>query len=78
MAKTLSELKERFCRLEKDYSGSDGPIGVVDVRTQTGMITGPLVELCFFPNTEELLTYSHINGRRRHRQYAQRLDVRYE
>ncbi|XP_049301897.1 uncharacterized protein LOC125775394 [Bactrocera dorsalis] len=46
----------RLGRIEKVHRGRDGHIRVVDVRTQTGLLTRPLVKLCFLPNTENPIT----------------------
>ncbi|XP_049317015.1 uncharacterized protein LOC125779789 isoform X1 [Bactrocera dorsalis] len=42
----------RLGRIEKLHYGSDGHIRVVDLRTQNGTLTRPLVKLCFLPTTD--------------------------
>ncbi|XP_054084611.1 uncharacterized protein LOC128921342 [Zeugodacus cucurbitae] len=46
----------RLGRIEKLHYGSDGHIRVVDLRTQTGILTRPLVKLCFLPTADNIET----------------------
>ncbi|XP_049302056.1 uncharacterized protein LOC125775455 [Bactrocera dorsalis] len=43
----------RLGRIEKLHYGSDGHVRVVDLRTQSGILTRPLVKLCFLSHIDE-------------------------
>ncbi|XP_054083224.1 uncharacterized protein LOC128920268 isoform X1 [Zeugodacus cucurbitae] len=43
----------RLGRIKQLHYSSDGHVRVVDLRTQTGTLTRPLVKLCFLPNAED-------------------------
>ncbi|XP_017474759.1 PREDICTED: uncharacterized protein LOC108365274 [Rhagoletis zephyria] len=50
---TLPPTEWRLGRIERLHPGKDGHIRVVDVRTQTGLLTRPLVKLVFLPSSED-------------------------
>ncbi|XP_017485298.1 PREDICTED: uncharacterized protein LOC108373869 isoform X2 [Rhagoletis zephyria] len=49
---TLPPTEWRLGRIERTRPGPDGHIRVVEVRTQTGILTRPIVKLCFLPPAE--------------------------
>ncbi|KAI8116598.1 hypothetical protein CVS40_11358 [Lucilia cuprina] len=43
----------RLGRIEKTYFGSDNNVRVADVRISSGVITRPIVKLCYLPFLSE-------------------------